>query len=503
MKRQLWTSLLGVAAALLCSCAASSGEEVIDELGGVEVENSIDPIQASPPFYGDPANNAVFGLDISHWEGPIAQREMDCFWESGVRHVVSGTQVEEITRQQLGMAVARGMTVDAYVYLVWDQDMVAQVQEAFQRVSGFPIGRMWLDVEEEDGQGLGANALISRVQAALDACRAHGSVDCGIYTGAGFWKGSMSDTTQLADAPLWYAHYNYKTSLEHWDTEHFGGWSKPVAKQWAEQALCGVGVDKDTMQVLTQPSVVIDRSLPPDTNQVPPPPTNLYPSDGLVIKLDYVKLMTATVPRATQYQLALEAWDGTAFKPYYTWSTPDAFRKVVPQYKNAIYRFRARAKNAVGWGAWSGYATFDFGTYTGTRPGGSPPPSDPPPVDPGADGGAAGAPNEPPPEADGGAGGSTPPPSGDVPGSLSPDGTTLSSASVSLNCSEVQGATRYEFSIDYLASGSYVPYTTYAPTHPYQTFWPQVHATTYRWKVRAQVNGAWGAWSNQASFQYQ
>ena len=39
------------------------------------------------------------------------------------------------------------MTVDAYVYLYWDTDTMAQVDAAFQRVSGYPMGRMWLDIE--------------------------------------------------------------------------------------------------------------------------------------------------------------------------------------------------------------------------------------------------------------------------------------------------------------------------------------------------------------------
>jgi GH25 family lysozyme M1 (1,4-beta-N-acetylmuramidase) len=504
MKNTLWAVFVGMAAAVLSSCAAPVGDSDGD-LIDTESAEAAEPIKASPPFLGDPANGAVFAVDLSVWEGPMAQREMDCFWESGVRHVVAGTQLEEVARQQLSMAVSRGMTVDAYVYLYWSQDMAAQVQEAFKRVAGFPIGRMWLDVEEAAGD-LGANALIERVQAALDSCRAHGSVDCGIYTGPGFWKGSMNNTPKLSDAPLWYAWYNYKTSLNEWPTEHFGGWTKPAGKQWAEQVLCSVGVDKDTMQVVTSPSVVVDRSDPPDTCQVPPAPTNLYPYDGSVVKLDYLKLMSATIPRATQYQLALESWDGKAFKPYYTWTTADAFLKVSPAYKNSIYRFRARAKNAYGWGAWSPYATFDFGTYKGTRPGGSQ--TDPGAGGSGGSGGTAGAGGSGGAgiggtAGTGGSGGSSTPPADGAPTGLSPDGTTVSTSSVTLACNEVPSAARYEFSIEFLGGGAaYQPYVTYSPTQAHQTFWPQVHATTYRWKVRAQVGGTWQAWSADASFLY-
>lgn len=449
---------------LAAGCAAQTDE-------GVSTD---EPLTPSPVFLGDVANNAPFAVDVSMWEGPIAQSETDCMWASGVRHLIAGTQVEEVTRQQLAMAVSRGMTVDGYVYLYWDQDVTAQVNEAFRRTKGFPIGRMWLDVEQ-DPAGLGANALIKLVQQAYDACTAQGTADCGIYTGPGFWKTYMNNTTSLSNLPLWYAQYDYKTSLSDWTTQHFGGWAKPVAKQWAEQALCGVGVDKDVMQVITKPQVVVDRTLPPDTKLPPPAPGNLYPADNSVVGVDYVKLMSATIPRATSYQLALERWTGSAWTPYYTWTNANAFIKASPAYHNAVYRFRARAQNAYGWGAWSAYATFDYGKYTGTRPGANPPPPNPPPPNP--------------------------PPAG-VPGSLAPDGgVTVTTSAVTLSYSAVQGATSYEVAIEYGSGQTFTPYYTYAPTAASQTFYPAIRNTSYRWRARAKVSGVFGAWSTYATFQ--
>ncbi|MBK8995754.1 MAG: hypothetical protein IPM35_08405 [Myxococcales bacterium] len=454
----------------LSSCGAPANGALEPPPEGGEV---VEPIKASPPYYGDPAHDAVFGVDISHWEGPMAQAEMDCFWDSGVRHVVSGTQVEEVTRQQLAMAVSRGMTVDAYVYLYWTDDIAGQVKEAFERTAGFPIGRMWLDVEQDPG-GLGATELAIRVKAAADACLAEAGAECGIYTGRGFWTGEMADTTQFATLPLWYAHYNFKKELSHWSTESFGGWTEPVAKQWAEEVLCSVGVDKDTMQVVTEPTLV-DRSLPPAPTQPPPAPTGLYPADGARVSLDYVKLMTGLVPHATQYQLALESWDGAAFKPYYTWTRVDGFQKVTPQFKNRFYRFRARAQNVHGWGAWSGYSVFEFGKSTTAPPSGTPEQPPPPP----------------------------PPTGGGDFGTLSPNGTTHSSPSVTLSCAAVTNASSYEFTIETSKSDSWMPYVKYTTTGPSRTFYPQLHQTTYRWRVRALVNGAWSAPSYDATFQYQ
>jgi len=469
--------VFGVMTALLSACAAQGDA---DEESWVAEANAIVP---SAPFYGDPANGAVYALDVSHWEGPLSQREMDCFWESGVRHIVVGTQVEEITRQQLAMAIARGMTVDAYVYLYWDKDVAAQTREAFRRASGFPIGRMWLDVEENPG-GLGSTKLVSLVSAGVDECRALGgsAIECGIYTGPGFWKTHMSNTTELSSVPLWYAQYNFRTALDVWSSERFGGWAKPAAKQWAEQALCGVGVDKNTMKVVTTPSVVVDRSLPPDTGLPPRAPDGLYPAEGSVVSVDYVKLMAATVPRATGYQLALERWDATtrSFRPYYTWSTSDPFIKTFPP-RNAVYRMRARARNARGLGAWSAYSTFDYGKFIGTRPGSATEPVEPPP----------------PPSTE-------PAPSSGAPTSLSPNGANVTTAAVTLAYAGVTGATRYELAVENsTSSGAFVPYVSYSTTAQSKTFYPAVHRAKYRFRVRAEVASVMSAWSSWAMFDFQ
>ncbi|HSO41194.1 MAG TPA: GH25 family lysozyme [Labilithrix sp.] len=354
------TVALGVSGVLFVGCAVPTDSE--DDSAEASQE-----LVAAPPFLGDPANGAVFAVDVSMYQNPLAPAELDCFWDSGVRHVVVGTQVEETTREQLAMAVARGMTVDAYVYLNWHDDMRGQLSEAFRRVRGFPIGRMWLDVEDEHLYGLGYLTRVSMLQAGIAECRAHAGVDCGIYTGPGFWKTYMNNTPLLGDVPVWYAQYNGKRSLSSWPTERFGGWQKPVAKQWAEEPLCNVGVDKDTMQVLGKPAVTVDRALPPDTGRAPPPPTGLYPADKAVVGIDVVKLMVDRIPRATRYELALEKWSGKEFRPFFTWATPDGFRNTFPS-TSSIYRFRARAQNAHGWSAWSPPVVFEYGKNAGPRP---------------------------------------------------------------------------------------------------------------------------------------
>ncbi|MBI1948795.1 MAG: hypothetical protein HYS27_24120 [Deltaproteobacteria bacterium] len=463
----------------------------LDDAPAAEAELAAEgaPLVPAPSFLGDPEAGAVFALDISFWEGPVSEEEIECFWDSGVRHIVTGTQVLEITRQQLDVAIARGMTVDAYEYLYWDQDMAQQVDEAMAIVEDRPVGRLWLDVEE-DPDDLGANTIIAKVQQAVDRCReyeqSHG-IECGIYTGPGFWRTYLNNTTRFADVPLWYAWYNFRTSLSSWDEERFGGWDTPTAKQWAEQAICGYGADKNTMIVTEVPTVVVEHDPAPISATAPPAPARLWPSTGTVTLLDYTKLMSGVVPGATRYQFALERFTGTRWLTYFTWTTANAFRSVYPASNllGYVYRFRVRAQNARGWGEWSSWAQFDWGNVAGVRPDAPPPPEQPPPEQP--------PPAQPPPE--------QPPPVAGAPTGLAPDGARVTSTNVTLSCAAIAGASDYAFTIETRdAAGALHPYFSYQRTAPAATFWPQLRNATYVWRVRARSNGAWGPWSTDASF---
>ncbi|MBS2028096.1 MAG: hypothetical protein JST54_09355 [Deltaproteobacteria bacterium] len=510
----LLVSLASVLALPFAGCGA----------GEAQVETpKPDAPASSDLFTGDPAHGAEYALDVSFWEGPISEYEMDCFWSSGVRHMVIGTQLQETTTQQLQMAGARGMTVDAYVYLYWDQDMATQVKNAFQMVRGYPVGRMWLDVEALPGS-LGANQLIPLLQQAVDACQAEG--DCGIYTGPGWWKSYVNNTTQFSNLPLWYALYNGKTSLGDWSTEKFGGWTAPVGKQFTSVGICGIGgADGDVLQVSAQPQVVVDRTPPPAPTTAPAAPSDLFPTSGMVELLGYTKMMVDTVPSATSYQFDLEYASGGGFASYYTWTASKPFVKVTPTYNNRVYRFRARAQDAYGWGAWSGYSAFGYGagapavssggassSTTGTS--GTTSTSTTGSTSGGGSGltsstsgsGSTGSTSSTSTGSTGtttgstGSSGTTGATGG--PTGLAPDGDkTVTTPNVTLSCSPVTGATKYTFAIEYQSGGAWLTYYGYTPSSPSVTFYPQIHAQ-YRWRVQATVGGVAGPWSAYATFDY-
>jgi hypothetical protein len=143
---------------------------------------------------------------------------------------------------------------------------------------------------------------------------------------------------------------------------------------------------------------------------------------------------------------------------------------VSPVYDDRYFRLRVRAANAYGWGAWSVWSVFAFGQPTGPAPGTPPPPP--------------------------------PPPTGDVPSGLAPDGVTVTTASVTMTWGAVTGATRYEIGVEYQIGTTWQSYFTYTSTAASKTFYPQHHATSYRFRVRADLGSGYHAWSSYATFAY-
>ncbi len=209
--------------------------------------------EARPALSGDAAGAPVFAVDVSHWSGTVAESEVACWWDSGVRHVITGTQNSDINTQQLQMAVDAGMTVDAYVMLYWDYDITDQVERALAMTAPFPIQRLWLDAEQPPG-GRSAAQLIQKIQEAVNAC---GTQACGIYTRKVWWRDYVGNTAAFSHMPIWYAYYNGRDDFNdwynplYWYEGPFGGWDDPTGKQydsdWTAPDLCNVNLDYNIM----------------------------------------------------------------------------------------------------------------------------------------------------------------------------------------------------------------------------------------------------------------
>ncbi|MFO0615608.1 MAG: GH25 family lysozyme [Polyangiaceae bacterium] len=113
--------------------------------------------------------------------------------------------------------------------------------------------------------------------------------------------------------------------------------------------------------------------------------------------------------------------------------------------------------------------------------------------------GKAASPSEPPPHAD-----DPPAPAGGAPTGLVPkDGAHEDGPSVTMGVDPFDGATGYEFEIEYFqkSSGAWTPYYGYSTTKPMKTFWPALDAG-FRFRVRATAPGGDSPSSPWSSFAF-
>ena len=188
-------------------------------------------------------------IDVSNWTGEISAEQARCLAAGGVGLVVCGTQVREITRQQIAAAAGAGMRGEAYVILRWpqtadDASTGAQVRAALETIAGLPSGRLWIDCEQY--LSLPTPPPARTVEHIHDAAAACDGIACGIYTSRYWWRTVTGDTSAFAHLPLWDARYVAREGEPLPPFEPYGGWTRAVMTQWrADVTLCGLNVDLD------------------------------------------------------------------------------------------------------------------------------------------------------------------------------------------------------------------------------------------------------------------
>jgi hypothetical protein len=193
---------------------------------------------------------------------------------------------------------------------------------------------------------------------------------------------------------------------------------------------------------------------------LPAAPTGLSPDGGQTITTSSVTLSCDPITDAIQYEFEISYSEGVEWLYYYSYSSSTNSQTFWPAHDDTAYRWRVRASNGHGWGAWSAEADFNFGDV----------------------------------------GGSSPPP---APTGLSPDdGVTITTSSVTLSCNAVSGANQYQFEIHYWNGSAWQYYYSYTLATNSQEYWPSVHGTSYLWRVRAQNLNGWGPWSADAEFYF-
>ena len=172
----------------------------------------------------------MLAVDISNWTGWQPQYA-DRLWEAGVRKVIvqvvdpPKTFPASVFRQQIPDLIAKGFEVEAYGYLWFGYDPVAQANYWMEQLYPWKgsISKFWVDVEDtsfDTTPEIRSEALGK----ALAAC----NMPVGIYTAKWYWDWYMGFTEAYKDYPLWVAQYDNVNNL---DFVKFGGWVSCEIKQ--------------------------------------------------------------------------------------------------------------------------------------------------------------------------------------------------------------------------------------------------------------------------------
>lgn len=433
---------------------------------------------------GDP----VLAVDISKWAAEITDAEVACWQKDGFSHVVLGTQNHRVAKQQLEEVLEGGMSVDAYIYLYWDDNWTERITRDLEFLKDYPIGRYWLDVEDKP-DGMSIAQMEAKIREGLNAC---GDQPCGIYTASWWWVPHMRNSEAFKNVPLWHAYYDKDPSLATWDTQKFGGWELPWGKQWTETYFCGPRLDKNTMFINATPV-----ASPKTFTETPvlEAPQGLYPNSGIFIDRDFVRALVDTVPGANRYDFEIESYRNGRWNAYFTFKASIPAVKFTPGIKDRMYRFRVRAHRGTEVGPWSNHAHFAIGRVVEMpditeeieqpQPQPEPTPEPTPEPEPTLEPEPTPEPTpdpEPTPEPE-----PQPEPIPGAPTNLTPaSGSMLPNGGVTLKADAVTGATSYAFEIESwrAASATWGTYYTYTNAQPSRTFHPS-NNLAYRWRVVA------------------
>jgi len=185
-------------------------------------------------------------VDGSNYGGELTPDIVRCWRESGVNMYICGVDLGHIplARQQLGMAVQGGLAIEVYRFCYWGQAPVLSLQRVADAIQGLPVGRIWLDFEDEDASE-NPDQVCTWIKDCLDVADTIWGYDrVGIYTAAWWWNPYTGNTTRFADRALWVAQYDGLANLDFFVP--FGGWQSCVMKQYTNTIdLCGYSVDKN------------------------------------------------------------------------------------------------------------------------------------------------------------------------------------------------------------------------------------------------------------------
>ena len=174
--------------------------------------------------------------DISNYTGTLTAEQAEGL-ATAVEHVIVRISLESeelaaITRQQLAVLRAAGVSVSGYLFPEYDADPATFIVRALGLAG--PVRTLWIDVEPP---GLPSAAVI---QDWIRRAAAVSPVPVGIYTGA--WVIWQLPGWEPMDLPLWSADYTNEPPASL--AVSYGGWSQAAGIQYrADTVIAGVLCD--------------------------------------------------------------------------------------------------------------------------------------------------------------------------------------------------------------------------------------------------------------------
>lgn len=190
--------------------------------------------------------------------GRITPELVKCWRDNGFDHAIVGTQWPLIAQHQLEVCGAGGMTLDAYHWLWFDRDYLAELGRSVDAVKAYPIRRLWIDIEDAS-TSKSAEEMIKishRVMELAETFTEGLPFDLGIYTGKWWWEPKMGNYSGLSHYPLWLANYLQPVEGQ-WPSRipnrseldklpaPFAGWTSAAMWQYAGsvRSLCNSNLD--------------------------------------------------------------------------------------------------------------------------------------------------------------------------------------------------------------------------------------------------------------------
>ncbi len=94
------------------------------------------------------------GVDFANYTRAPTPRQLQCWWDSGVRFAIIGCQRADVAASQLRALNADGrFGIEAYQYYLCDDEDEPGTEGALGLMREASCRRLWVDVEWDDAQG--------------------------------------------------------------------------------------------------------------------------------------------------------------------------------------------------------------------------------------------------------------------------------------------------------------------------------------------------------------